>query len=141
MTFTVTLSLGQSTFPKDTVSGRAAGADVVGTGAGVLVAGPGTGVVFVGAGVAVLVGVGVAVFVVGAAVGEALRLGLAEAGGGVPVGGDPVAEGEGSVVEEASEVLFPPVKAGITISAPITKKIAAMITLTGCIPAPPESIA
>ncbi|WP_344245211.1 hypothetical protein [Actinocorallia libanotica] len=128
---------GQSTRPKATVSERAGGAVVL-VGAGGGVDGLGGGVD--GFGVAVRLGVGVAVGGgVLVAVGEALRVAVGlsagvEAAGGVPVG-------VGSPVEAASEVSFPPVKAGITISAPITKKIAAMITLTGCIPAPPESIA
>ncbi|MEO3786437.1 hypothetical protein ABGB12_24190 [Actinocorallia sp. B10E7] len=133
MTFTVTLSLGQSIFPKETVNGGTAGAEVVGAGGGVLAVavGLGVGVVFTGVGV-VFAGAGV-VFV---AVGFGFSVAAGEEGSAVPVG-----VAEGSVVEEASEVLFPPVKAGMTINAPITKKIAAMITLTGCIPAPPESIA
>ncbi|WP_106397768.1 hypothetical protein [Actinocorallia populi] len=137
MTFTLIFLAGQSIFPKTTVSARAGGAADVGeAGGGVLAVavGRGAGVVLVGSGVAVRVGAGVLV-----AVGEALRVAVGPAVGEVVAGG--VSVGVGSVVEEASEVLFPPVKAGITIRAPITKKIAAMITLTGCIPAPPESIA
>jgi hypothetical protein len=140
MTVTVTVRPGQLTVPNRAVSGRAAGvADVRGAGTAVVGVAVGRGLRMDSGGVA-LPAAGVGVRGVGVC-DAAERAGVVAAAGvgrdvAVVVVREGAGEPTGDGVPDACDVESLRVSAGIAMSAPMTKKTAAMTNLDNCMSPP-----